>query len=418
MSGKRAFVIVLDSVGCGALPDAGVFGDEGADTLGHVADAAGGLALPHLGRLGLGNVHAVRGVPPGVRPAGGGGRMGERSPGKDTTTGHWEIAGVASDRAFPTFPGGFPPEIMEPFAARTGRGVLGNKAASGTSILEELGAEHQATGKWIVYTSADSVFQVAAHTATIPLAELYRGCEVARGILDPFHVGRVIARPFEGPPGAFRRTYDRRDYAMPPPRPTVLDGLAAAGVPVIGVGKIHDIFAGRGVTESIHTEGNDDGCVRTIELARRVEAGLVFVNLVDFDSSYGHRNDARGYARALESFDRRLGELLPLLRRGDLLLLTADHGCDPTTPGTDHTREHVPLLAMVAGSGEGRDLGTRATFADAGATVAEHFGVKVPDDATSFLGTLEGRGREFPFDSAQGRRAKPAGGRKGRKKDG
>ncbi|MBI5486561.1 MAG: phosphopentomutase [Deltaproteobacteria bacterium] len=407
MDGKRAFLIVLDSVGCGALPDAGAFGDEGTDTLGHVADFAGGLALPHLGRLGLGNLHAVRGVPPVERPAACWGRMAERSPGKDTTTGHWEIAGVASDRAFPTYPDGFPPEIVEPFVTGTGRGVLGNRAASGTGIIEKLGPEHQATGKWILYTSADSVFQVAAHTATIPLAELYRACELARRILDPFHVGRVIARPFEGAPGAFRRTYDRRDYAMPPPRATVLDRLAAAGIPVIGVGKIHDIFAGHGVTESIHTEGNDDGCVRTLELARKVEAGLVFVNLVDFDSSYGHRNDARGYARALEAFDRRLGELLPLLRRDDLLMLTADHGCDPTTPGTDHTREHVPLLAMLAGSTAGRDLGVRATFADAGATVAEHFGVNGPGDATSFLGELGGRES----------RAKPAKERKGRKED-
>lgn len=391
---KRAFLIVLDSVGCGALPDAGDFGDEGADTLGHVADAAGGLALPHLGRLGLGNLHRVRGVPPAERPAASWGRMAERSPAKDTTTGHWELAGVANERAFPTFPGGFPPEIVEPFVARTGRAVLGNRAASGTQILDELGAEHLATGKWILYTSADSVFQLAAHTDTVPLEEIYRACAIAREILDPFHVGRVIARPFEGPAGAFRRTYDRRDFAMPPPRPTVLDRLAAAGRAVIGVGKIHDIFAGHGVTESIHTEGNDDGMVRTIELARRGDDGLVFVNLVDFDSAYGHRNDAPGYAHALEDFDRRLGELLPLLRANDLLLLTADHGCDPTTPGTDHTREHVPLLALLAGGAAGRSLGTRSTFADAGATVAEHFGVEAPSEATSFLGALRADGRE------------------------
>jgi phosphopentomutase len=388
MQHRRAFLIVLDSLGCGALPDAHDFGDEGTDTLGHVAAAVGGLRVPHLQRLGLGNLHAVQGVPPASPPLAAWGRMAETSPAKDTTTGHWELAGVPNERPFPTFPHGFPPEILEPFTARTGRGALGNKAASGTQIIEELGPAHLATGKWIVYTSADSVFQVAAHTDKIPLPELYRACAIAREILDPFHIGRVIARPFDGAPGAFRRTYDRHDYAMPPPRPTVLDHLAAAGWPVIGVGKIHDIFAGHGVTESIHTAGNDDGCVRTLELARTVERGLVFVNLVDFDSSYGHRNDARGYAAALEAFDRRLGELLPLLRPGDLLLLTADHGCDPTTPGTDHTREHVPLLALLAGDGAAADLGTRSSFSDVGATVAEFFDVARPAHGSSFLALL------------------------------
>lgn len=387
---RRAFLIVLDSVGAGALPDAADFGDAGADTLGHVAAAVGGLRLPHLGRLGLGNAHPIRGVPPNPRPEAWTGRMAERSPAKDTTTGHWELAGVPNERPFPTFPRGFPPEIVEPFVRRTGRDVLGNKAASGTQILDELGPEHLATGKWILYTSADSVFQVAAHTGTVPLEELYRACSIAREIIDPFHIGRVIARPFEGSPGAFRRTYDRRDYAMPPPRPTVLDALAGAGWPVIGVGKIHDIFAGRGVTESIHTEGNDDGCRRTLELARTVERGLVFVNLVDFDMTYGHRNDAAGYARALESFDVHLGTLLGLLRPGDLLLLTADHGCDPTAPGTDHTREHVPIVAQLAGGGPGGDLGLRDSFADVGATVAEFFGVPGTGHGTSFLERLRG----------------------------
>jgi phosphopentomutase len=388
MSGMRAFVIVLDSVGCGALPDAKEFGDEGADTLGHVAEAVGGLALPQLQRLGLGNLHRVRGVPPADRPAASYGRMAETSPAKDTTTGHWEIAGVPNDRAFPTFPHGFPPEIVEPFVARTGRGILGNKAASGTAILDELGEEHLATGKWILYTSADSVFQVAAHTGKIPLVELYCACEAAREIIDAFHIGRVIARPFEGRPGSFKRTYDRRDYALPPPRPTVLDRLVAAHVPVVGVGKIHDIFAGHGVSESIHTAGNDDGCERTLELAGKVDRGLVFVNLVDFDSSYGHRNDARGYGRALESFDRYLGLLLGKLRAGDLLVLTADHGCDPTTPGTDHTREHVPLLARLQGTDVGVDLGTRATFSDVGATLADFFGITGTGHGTSFLAQI------------------------------
>jgi len=390
MSERRAFWIVLDSVGAGALPDAAAFGDAGADTLGHVAEAVGGLRLPQLERLGLGNAHRIRGVPPAAVPAAWTGRMAERSPAKDTTTGHWELAGVPNDRPFPTFPDGFPPEIVEPFVRRTGRGVLGNKAASGTQILEELGAEHLATGKWILYTSADSVFQVAAHTGVVPLSELYRGCAIAREILDPFHVGRVIARPFEGEPGSFRRTYDRRDYALPPPRPTVLEALAGAGWPVVGVGKIHDIFAGRGVTESIHTEGNDDGCRRVIELARAVGRGLVFVNLVDFDMTYGHRNDAAGYARALEAFDGHLGMLLGVLRPGDLLLITADHGCDPTTPGTDHTREYVPVVGLVAGGGPGGDLGTRDSFADVGATVAEFFGVPGTGHGVSFLGRLRG----------------------------
>jgi phosphopentomutase len=391
MPDHRAFVIVLDSAGCGALPDAAEFGDAGTDTLGHVAEAAGGLRLPNLERLGLGNLHRIRGVPPAARPAACFGRLAEASGAKDTTTGHWELAGVPNERPFPTFPDGFPPEILGPFSARTGRGVLGNKAASGTRIIEELGPEHLASGNWIVYTSADSVFQIAAHTERVPLAELYRASEIAREILDPFRVGRVIARPFEGRAGSFRRTYDRRDYALPPPSPTVLDRLAEAGWPVIGVGKIHDIFAGRGVTESIHTEGNDDGCTRTIVLARTAPRGLVFVNLVDFDSSYGHRNDAPGYARALEAFDRHLGTLLAELRAGDVLILTADHGCDPTTPGTDHTREYVPLLALRAGAPPAiGDLGTRPTFADVGATLADLFGVRAPDSGTSFLPALGG----------------------------
>jgi phosphopentomutase len=385
MHTPRAFLIVMDSVGVGALPDAADFGDVGTDTLGHVAEAVGGLSLPNLGRMGLGNLHAVQGVLPVDRPSAACGRMAERSPAKDTTTGHWEIAGLVNPRPFPTFPNGFPADVIASFSKRTGRSVLCNRPASGTGILDALGEEHRRTGSWIVYTSADSVFQIAAHTGTVPIEELYRACEVARELVDPLHVGRVIARPFDGEPGAYRRTYDRRDYAMPPVGPTLLDRMVEAGWPVVGVGKIHDIFAGRGVTESIHTEGNDDGCERTIALAGTLERGLVFVNLVDFDSAYGHRNDAAGYARALESFDGHLGRLRAALRPGDLLALTADHGCDPTTPGTDHTREHVPVLVERIGAPGGADLGTRETFADLGATVAEHFGIGKLSAGTSFL---------------------------------
>ncbi len=388
MSDPRAFIIVLDSAGCGGAPDAAAFGDAGADTLGNVARAVGGLRLPNLGRLGLGNAHPIAGVPPAAEPEGAYGVLTERSPAKDTTTGHWELAGLVNDSPFPTFPDGFPPEIIEAFAARTGRPVLGNRPASGTGILDELGPEHLATGGWIVYTSADSVFQVAAHTGVIPLEELHRACGIAREIVNPLRVGRVIARPFVGEPGAFRRTYDRKDFSIPPPRPTVLDVLAEAGVPVVGVGKIHDIFAGRGVTESVHTEGNDDGCDRTIELARTLSRGLVFVNLVDFDTAYGHRNDVAGYARALERFDERLGGLVAALRPGDLLVVTADHGCDPTMPGTDHTRERAPVVAMLAPRRSGRDLGVRDTFADVAATVADHFRAARPEAGESFLDLL------------------------------
>ncbi len=368
---RRVILIVLDSVGVGATPDAADYGDLGADTLGNTAAAVGGLALPNLGGLGLGNLRPVPGVPAVGAPAARFTKLAEASQGKDTVTGHWELAGVISDTPFATFPDGFPPEILDPFRAAAGREILGNVASSGTEILDRLGEEHQATGRPIVYTSADSVFQVAAHNDTIPLEELYRICEAAREILDPHRVARVIARPFVGTPGAWERTYDRKDYAMAPPRPTLLDRVAQAGLPVIGVGKIEDIFSGQGVTESFHTEGNMDGLRRVASLLPRTDGGLVFVNLVDFDMVYGHRRDPEGYARALEEADAFLPTLLAGCSDDDLVLLTADHGCDPTFPAhTDHTREHVPLLAWSRGL-SGGPAEAQDTFAAVAATVAD-----------------------------------------------
>lgn len=386
---RRVVLIVLDSVGCGAAPDAARYGDAGANTLANTARRVGGLHLPSLQRYGLGNVTAIDGVPPAAPAAGSFGRLREASAGKDTTTGHWELAGLRVERPFRTFPDGFPPEIIDPFVRRAGRGILGNKPASGTEIIQELGAEHARTGKLIVYTSADSVFQVAAHEEVVPLEELYRACQIARELLDPFGVGRVIARPYVGAgPDSWKRTYNRRDFAMPPPEPTVLDAIAAAGLPVVGVGKIQDIYAGRGITEAVHTEGNSDGLEHTLELMDRIDRGLVFVNLVDFDMLYGHRRDALGYSRCLKQFDDFVPRLEQKLRAGDLVLLTADHGNDPTAQGTDHTREDVPLLALGPACAAGRDLGTRATFADVAATLAEAFGVAPPPHGTSFLGAL------------------------------
>ena len=336
----------------------------------------GGISLPVLGAMGLGNVVPIQGVPPVAHPTASWGRMAERSPGKDTLTGHWEMMGVPLSDPLAVFPAGFPPEVLGPWIAATGvPGVLANRVASGTQIIEELGEEHQRTGKPIVYTSADSVFQVAAHEETVPLETLYAWCREARRILDPLRVARVIARPFVGKPGAYQRTYNRRDFAMLPPRQTVLERLAAAGVPVVGVGKIGDIYDRRGLSEDVHTQGNADGLRRTAEILARMERGLLFVNLVDFDMLWGHRNDAPGYARGLEEMDRGLPPVLAGLRPGDVFALTADHGCDPTTPSTDHSREHVPLLVSVPGSA-GVPLGTRESFADLGATVAEYFGVE------------------------------------------
>jgi phosphopentomutase len=387
MARRRFLILVADSAGCGALPDAPEYGDEGSDTIGNTSRAVGGLSLPVMGRMGLGHLTAVAGVPPDPKPTAFYGRMAARSQGKDTTTGHWEMMGIVLREGLALFPRGFPPEIVEPFVRETGvPGILANRAASGTQIIQELGEEHQRTGKPIVYTSADSVFQIAAHEETVPLDELYRWCQIARRQLDPWRVARVIARPFVGTPGKYVRTYHRRDFSMPTPGPTVLDRLVDAGVPVVGVGKIPDVFDHRGITEEIHTEGNADGLARTEALLDRVDHGLVFVNLVDFDMLYGHRNDAPGYARALEELDRALPRLLGKLRPGEICAVTADHGCDPTTPSTDHSREYVPLLVHVAGGGGG-SLGTRESFADLGATVAEYFAVAAPA-GRSFLRVL------------------------------
>jgi phosphopentomutase len=387
MDHRRFLILVADSAGCGALPDAREYGDEGSDTIGNTSRAVGGLALPTLGRMGLGHLTAIAGVPPDPRPAAFHGKMAERSHGKDTITGHWEMMGVVLKEGLALFPDGFPDEILDPFVRATGvPGILGNRAASGTAIIQELGEEHQRTGKPIVYTSADSVFQIAAHEETVPLETLYAWCRTARRLLDPHRVARVIARPFVGTPGGYVRTYNRKDFSIATPGPTVLEKLVEAKVPVVGVGKIPDIFDRRGITDELHTEGNADGLAKTEALLDRVDHGLVFVNLVDFDMLYGHRNDPQGYARALEELDRALPRLLGKLRPGELCALTADHGCDPTTPSTDHSREYVPLVVHAAGGGGG-SLGTRGSFADLGATVADYFGVAT-EVGTSFLGAL------------------------------
>jgi phosphopentomutase len=388
MSVERVVLIVMDSVGCGELPDAVAYGDVGSDTLGNTSRAVGGMTLPYLQKYGLGNLTTILGVPPAARPAGAFGKMEEASAGKDTTTGHWEIAGLRIERPFALFPQGFPPEILDPFVSQVGRAILGNKHASGTVILDELGDEHVRTGKLIVYTSGDSVFQIAAHENVVPLEELYRASRIARKILDDHYVGRVIARPFVGDgKGRWKRTYNRKDFSMIPPEPTVLDAISEK-LPVVGIGKIPDIYAGRGITESVHTEGNLDGIDKTQEALSRTPRGLVFVNLVDFDMLYGHRNDPPGYYRCLREFDAAIPRLEAALRPGDVVLLTADHGNDPTTVSTDHTREHVPILVFGPECRAGRDLGTRKTFSDVGATLAEVFGVTPPRWGTSFLSQL------------------------------
>jgi phosphopentomutase len=380
---SRALVIVLDSVGVGALPDADEYGDEGSDTLGHIA-AAIPLRVPNLRALGLGRVAAIGGAV--AAPRGAFGRMAEASAGKDSVTGHWEMMGVVLDRPFPVFPNGFAPDIIAEFTRTTGRGVIGNKAASGTAIIEELGPEHMRTGAWIVYTSADSVFQIAAHEDVVPLAELYRGCEAAyKLVVEGLGVGRVIARPFVGRPGAFTRTANRHDYALPPYGETLLDRMTAAGQPVVAIGKISDLFANRGIGLAVPTTSDDDGMNRLLEQMAIVRHGLVFANLVDFDTQYGHRNDVDGYARNLERFDAHLGEVLVRLRDTDLLVVTADHGNDPSTSSTDHSREHVPLLVAGAAVRPGADLGTRATFADLGQSLADLFDVAPLAHGTSFL---------------------------------
>ncbi|MBI3402030.1 MAG: phosphopentomutase [Acidobacteria bacterium] len=378
----------MDSVGIGELPDAGAYGDRGSDTLGNIAKRLP-LAVPTLRALGLDRIAAIGRAPSGEPPAAAIGRMAETSAGKDSVTGHWEMMGIVLDRAFPVFPHGFSNAVLAEFSRLTGRGVLGNKAASGTQIIDELGPEHMRTGALIVYTSADSVFQIAAHEAIVPIPELYRACELAYKIVgEGPGVGRVIARPFVGSPGQFTRTSNRHDYALPPSGETVLDRVKAASLPVVAIGKISDLFAGRGVTSAVHTTSDDDGMDHVERQMASVDRGLIFTNLVDFDAQYGHRNDVAGYAQNLERFDARLAALLPRLRERDLLVVTADHGNDPTTPSTDHSREYVPLLAAGPRVRRGAELGTRKTFADLGQTVAEIFGVGPMAHGTSFLKDL------------------------------
>jgi len=388
---SRIVWLVLDSVGVGALPDADRYGDVGRNTLSHVAESRT-LALPNLVRLGLANIEPLRHLAPVPAPAACYGKGATRSPGKDTTTGHWEMAGIWLQQAFPVYPQGFPPEIMQEFEHAIGRKTIGNKPASGTEILKELGAEHMRTGYPIVYTSGDSVFQIAAHEDVVPVRELYRFCEIARKILDgPHRVGRVIARPFTGAPGSFRRTSRRHDYAVEPPRPMLLDVLEERGVAVLGIGKIRDIYNGRGVARSVSTSGNADGMNQVRVALADQSSGLIFANLVDFDMLYGHRKDVEGFARSLEEFDQGLGPLLAGLEQTDLLLITADHGCDPDPrwPTTDHSREFVPILAYSPGGQQGRNLGVRSTLADMGQTVAHNFGGEIPH-GTSFLGEIQG----------------------------
>jgi phosphopentomutase len=391
---ERVFLIVLDSVGIGAMPDARQYGDEKAHTLGHIAQHRGGLHLPHLEALGLGMIEPVLGVNKVDQPLAAYGRMQEASVGKDTLTGHWELMGIRLHAPFKTYtPSGFPSELIRRFEALTGRKVIGNKAASGTEIIKELGEIHMRTGHLIVYTSADSVFQIAAHEEVVPLHELYRACEVARELTkqDPYLVGRVIARPFVGEPGQFVRTANRRDYALKPFGVTVMNTLKDAGFEVLALGKIGDIYAGEGITRSIKTTSNMDGVDKLLATMKESFTGLSFVNLVDFDSLYGHRRDPDGYALALEAFDQRLPELMAMLTDSDLLIITADHGNDPTHHGTDHTREYVPLLCYSPSFKDGgTSLGVRETFADVGATIADNFGVSLPETGKSFLHELTG----------------------------
>jgi len=372
----RIFCVVLDGVGVGEAPDAADYGDVGSNSLGNTARAVGGLRLPNLERMGLGNVCDIPGVPPTTVPIAHHGRMRPVAAGKDSTSGHWELMGCVLDEPMPVYPKGFPTDLIAEFSRATGRGVIGNKPASGTEIIRELGDRHVETGDLIVYTSQDSVFQIAAHEEIVPVEELYRCCAAARSILSPPHgVGRVIARPFVGRSGAYYRTERRKDFSIPPPSDTVLDRLVASGRDVVTIGKIDDLFAGRGITKAVRSKDNREGMRRTLEMARDQTRGLIFTNLVDFDTMWGHRNDARAYALGLEDFDSFLSEFMPALDENDMLIITSDHGNDPTTPSTDHSREEVPLLVWFDGLAGGSELGARATFADVGATVAENFGV-------------------------------------------
>jgi len=374
----KVLLIVLDGVGIGELPDAARYGDEGSNTLANCARAVGGLRVPNLGRFGLGNIAAIPGVPPVERPLAHYGKMAEMSSGKDSTAGHWELAGLVTEKEFPTYASGFPPEVIGRFVELTGCGrVLGNRTASGTVIIQELGPEHQSTGYPIVYTSADSVFQIAAHEETYGLEKLYRLCTIARErvCVGDHAVGRVIARPFVGTPGAYERTPNRRDFSLPPPRKMLLDILSDAGVPTVGIGKIDDLYAGRGLARKIHTRSNSDGLRVLLSESRSVSEGLLFINLVDFDQLYGHRNDPPGFARALTDFDEALPAISGTLGAEGWLFITADHGNDPVSPSTDHSREYVPILCFHPGGAPGSDLGTRRSFADVASTIGEIFGV-------------------------------------------
>lgn len=387
MSIRRVIFIVLDSVGIGALPDAADYGDLGAHTLKHTAEAMGGLRLPALEGLGLGRIDVIPGMKAVSMPGAFFGKLAERSPAKDTTTGHWEMAGVVSIQPPKTYPNGFPKALIESFEEKIERKVLGNVAASGTLILEDLGAKHCESGFPIVYTSADSVFQIACHEERVSVEELYRFCEIARALCNEYQIGRVIARPFVGSPGAFVRTPRRKDWAMPPPGTTILEKLAERSIPVVGIGKIGDIFSERGLSHSFHTQSNAEGMEQLFRSLAETPKGLIFVNLVDFDMLYGHRRDPSGYAKALEYFDRELSQLMGCLVPGDLLIISADHGCDPTYRGTDHTREYAPLLAFMPESSGGTSLGIRESFADIAATLGEIFEVPCPE-GRSFLPEL------------------------------
>lgn len=390
MNRVRVIIVVLDSVGIGAMPDADAYGDVSSNTLGHVAEAVGGLVLPNLAHFGLGNIVPISGVPPAAEPKACYGKMSEKSAGKDTTIGHWELAGIVTSRPFPLYPQGFPPEIIKPFERMIDRETLGNYAASGTEIIKALGEEHVRTGYPIVYTSADSVFQIAAHEKVIPVEQLYEICRTARGILTGEHaVARVIARPFVGEPGNFQRTEHRKDFSLEPPEETLLDAVVNAGKKVIAIGKIEDVFAGHGITRSIHTGNNHDGIAETISVVKSGGGDLIFTNLVDFDMLYGHRNDPVGYARALEEFDSALPQLLSALYARDILIIAADHGCDPTMESTDHNREYVPLLVTHSKLNAGIDLGVRSSFCDVSATVREALSLPSGREGVSFLANIE-----------------------------
>lgn len=385
----RVIWIVLDGVGLGALPDAGLYGDQQAATLPHVAAACGGLCLTNMQRLGLGNLAEITGVPPLDAPCGGFGRLVERSTGKDSIVGHWELAGVVVEKPFATYPQGFPEPLVEAFAQLAGSQPIGNVSASGISILKEYGAEHLKTGRPILYTSVDSVFQVAIHEDVLPPEDLHALCRATKPLTDRYNIARVIARPFVGDPvTGFRRTPRRKDFPTPPPRPTVLEGLVASGFPVVAIGKISDLFAGRGISRSVATVDNQDGLHKVLNELEQLERGVIVANLIDFDMVYGHRNDWRGFGRALEAFDAWLPQLDAAMGGQDLLVITADHGCDPTTPGTDHTREYVPVLVGSKAMKKGVALGTRKSFADVAATLAEHFGVAQQIEGESFLQLL------------------------------